>query len=409
LADPGKTFLIQHSAQVDAGNSGGPLLIAAKGAPGGYRVIGVNTWKAVSRQATNYSIPSIAISAFVGKVLGSNEAVDETPHVESRALEFSVKLRDQKKGFADAVTYISYSCTNERGVEALRKVLATAPSEVRDSIYAVFVGLSPIEAMRYSVSFQLQKEFSSITENESVTMESLTRTAANAYDCVYASSDGKWKSVWIKEQGVWRLGSIERIETAQMQKGNKKIARDDANVSPKKDYWIQTPYELLFEASVGMSPDSDHGFYFGAQVLSSMNTYLSTGINISTQSMDINTIDYYTGNDSTVSARSYLAQYVVRGQVPVMLSKFSIVPFAQVGVGIGAERAEADGTSAKTDVSACTGYSLEVGMLAAFGSKQNLYLEIGYLYRGMKLLDDSNENLADDKAGIFAISAGFGL
>jgi len=40
---------IQHTAQIDPGNSGGPLLVAAQGVQTGYAVVGINTLSANSR------------------------------------------------------------------------------------------------------------------------------------------------------------------------------------------------------------------------------------------------------------------------------------------------------------------------------------------------------------------------
>ncbi len=65
LVDPKITSLIQHSAQVDAGNSGGPLLVADNKVNTGYKVVGVNTWKIIGRQATNFSIPAAAVKKFI--------------------------------------------------------------------------------------------------------------------------------------------------------------------------------------------------------------------------------------------------------------------------------------------------------------------------------------------------------
>ena len=47
--------LIQHTAQVDAGSSGGPLLIRDEQASTGFAVIGINTWKAANRENTNFA------------------------------------------------------------------------------------------------------------------------------------------------------------------------------------------------------------------------------------------------------------------------------------------------------------------------------------------------------------------
>ena len=56
---------IQHTAQVDPGNSGGPLLIPQQSAPGGYTVVGINTLKASRRQAANFAIPINTIQTFI--------------------------------------------------------------------------------------------------------------------------------------------------------------------------------------------------------------------------------------------------------------------------------------------------------------------------------------------------------
>lgn len=53
--------LVQHTAQVDAGSSGGPLLIRDENAAAGFAVVGINTWKASDRENTNFAIPVHAI------------------------------------------------------------------------------------------------------------------------------------------------------------------------------------------------------------------------------------------------------------------------------------------------------------------------------------------------------------
>lgn len=57
--------LVQHTAQVDAGSSGGPLLIRDENAAAGFAVVGINTWKASDRENTNFAIPVHAIDDFL--------------------------------------------------------------------------------------------------------------------------------------------------------------------------------------------------------------------------------------------------------------------------------------------------------------------------------------------------------
>lgn len=67
LVDPAVSSLIQHTAQIDGGNSGGPLLVKDGTSAAGYRVVGVNTWQALHSQNTNYAIPASQIDGFILK------------------------------------------------------------------------------------------------------------------------------------------------------------------------------------------------------------------------------------------------------------------------------------------------------------------------------------------------------
>jgi len=65
LLDPELSTLIQHSAQIDAGNSGGPLMVRPSDNDPQMYVVGINTWKADSRQDVNLSLPADKIIQFM--------------------------------------------------------------------------------------------------------------------------------------------------------------------------------------------------------------------------------------------------------------------------------------------------------------------------------------------------------
>ena len=85
--------LIQHSADIDSGNSGGPLLVASSGS---YSVVGINTWKAVSREGTNFAIPSKVIASFVSDTVSGRK---KTVSIDERIEQFVDALKDEDKGF----------------------------------------------------------------------------------------------------------------------------------------------------------------------------------------------------------------------------------------------------------------------------------------------------------------------
>jgi hypothetical protein len=60
---------IQHTATIDPGNSGGPLLIESNESPIGYSIIGINTLSINNRHNSFYSVPIDLIKLFINKTL----------------------------------------------------------------------------------------------------------------------------------------------------------------------------------------------------------------------------------------------------------------------------------------------------------------------------------------------------
>lgn len=60
--DLGNQTLIQHTAPIDPGSSGGPLLVKENGK---YHIAGINTWKAVDRENVGIAIPVTDVATFL--------------------------------------------------------------------------------------------------------------------------------------------------------------------------------------------------------------------------------------------------------------------------------------------------------------------------------------------------------
>ncbi|MBQ6029462.1 MAG: trypsin-like peptidase domain-containing protein [Treponema sp.] len=124
LIDPAISTVIQHSAQIDAGNSGGPLLVAPKSAATGYDVIGVNTWKAVGRDATNFSIPAALALKLIER---SKKPLDDKAFKAERQEKFKAVLSEPNSDYTALVKFISYDMAAQKAWIALRKFSSTAP------------------------------------------------------------------------------------------------------------------------------------------------------------------------------------------------------------------------------------------------------------------------------------------
>ncbi len=93
----------QHTAQIDPGSSGGPLLVKEKS--GDYTVVGINTWKAYFRENTNFSIPiKYYNSVSANEMSVASTSKDNSADVEKIAKQF---LDDAKKNDADLSSYIA--------------------------------------------------------------------------------------------------------------------------------------------------------------------------------------------------------------------------------------------------------------------------------------------------------------
>ncbi len=205
MIDPSISTVIQHSAQVDGGNSGGPLLIEAKNSPAGYAVAGINTWKAVGREATNFAIPS----ALVLRLLeNSKKAVDDEALKSERASRFKAALTESSNDYTSIVKFLSYEYVSYEGEDCLNDVLRHAPTDVINRVALEF-SFNPIEGLRYAAAYNLFNELS----GEDASDENLS------------------KITWQKEHGLYRIASVAN----DGKKKNKAKDKKNSKSSDKKD------------------------------------------------------------------------------------------------------------------------------------------------------------------------------
>ncbi|MCR5725504.1 MAG: serine protease [Treponema sp.] len=181
LIDPSISTVIQHSAQIDGGNSGGPLLVASKTSPFGYEVAGINTWKAIGRDSTNFSIPARLVLTLLEK---SRTAQDEEAAKTARIAKFKTVITESSNDYTALVPFVSYEYASNAGVDYFEKLLRYGATAVRNRVAGEFAG-NPIEGLRYAVAYNLHKELS----GENATEENLSGV------------------VWQKEHGLYRIAS----------------------------------------------------------------------------------------------------------------------------------------------------------------------------------------------------------
>ncbi|MBQ1725898.1 MAG: trypsin-like peptidase domain-containing protein, partial [Treponema sp.] len=111
LIDPSITTLIQHSAPVDSGNSGGPLL--RKNSKGSYEVVGVNTWKINLRQSTNISMPVSSLKKFIEKATST----PAPQSLEKRIDAFAKELKEDELSCNKIEKFLSKKYVEKSGAK----------------------------------------------------------------------------------------------------------------------------------------------------------------------------------------------------------------------------------------------------------------------------------------------------
>jgi len=168
---PKDSFFLQHSAPIDAGNSGGPLLVTSKNAVEGYEVIGVNKAKARKRETTNFAIPFSTVNSFfklgfsnlnaaeTEKMLKKAEAVFlEQASYPKETLSDEKEVEDRLRRIYTLASFISTDYAKKNGLDKLKDALLRGPSYVRDALIERIIFSFPIDSLKFAVAYNLEKD-----------------------------------------------------------------------------------------------------------------------------------------------------------------------------------------------------------------------------------------------------------
>ena len=315
LLDPSISTLIQHTAEIDGGNSGGPLLVKNSKANAGYSVVGINTWKAYYRQNTNYAIPAKVIKDFVEKNASGNATIDINTRVNS-----FVKAMSNDDDFYGLSRYISNAMISEMGQTAFKKTLSIAPEAVRSTAIETFI-YNPIDGMRFCIAYWIWTEFRTSDGFETPILGSLSENA-EIYSLEFnPDSKSSVGTKWIKENGQWKLSEFD---------GTKLSSKSSSKNS--KDKKSGTTFTI---ESVGV-------FELSGSYLSTLNTdttgsdFYVTGISellrigLFYQSQELRYVDNGVRKSEEVSTMGPF----VGLQIPMLINSVIVEPFAFVRGGI---------------------------------------------------------------------------
>ena len=280
LFDPEISALIQHSAQIDGGNSGGPLLVKDSKSASGYKVIGINTWKAIYRENTNFSIASSVVKSFIDNAV-KNKGV--SPDFGKRLEEFRKVVSDKETTISEFKRFISNEFIAVYGKDAFIWVLNNCSDDTREAVASIFA-YDPIDGMRYSIAIQVFRKFwLSRYEKDPrymTNVDYLLERNDQEYSTEYTTSDpelednnykvtftykgfSSYDSVWCEEQGCWKLkdfnGMAATAGTATLKK-QKKVPHSGSITFSIKDFGQMNGINFNTEILIGANYCTFGGF-----------------------------------------------------------------------------------------------------------------------------------------------------
>ncbi|WP_428770370.1 serine protease [Treponema sp. HNW] len=385
LVDPDITALIQHSAQIDGGNSGGPLLITDKTAETGYAVLGVNTWKYRGRQDTNYSIPSAAVQAYIKKVLNPETLSAVKEQAEMRVRDFVADAAKQDNDFTDIVKYISYSYVASEGKDAFMKALSSAPSAVRSVVVAVFNNYSPIEGMRYALAWDIWQKLGKNEERSLVSAGEVTEVSSVVCTAPIKSEkfENPVETRWIPEQGLWRLERFGEVKEKDEdgKQGKKTGKKSSSDNSDAPFFGFESPYASAVQAGfdASLSKDAKSGFCASYTYFADFNgldaRWIGIGLGLSADKVNfVSEKDYVFVKIS--DANRFIMGPLLTVQVPMSIGKAYVLPYISGFLGFNwagfgsFDNKTPQGVAASFEGGVKGGYD--------FGADINVFLGLGY-------------------------------
>lgn len=371
--------LIQHTAQVDAGSSGGPLLIRDEQAATGYTVIGINTWKAAGRENTNFAIPARAIDDLLQNYPSNTQLLLTRDEVSKRASEM---LRAAQSSYQAMMPFVSYQYVSNISADTFYDLVIAASDPATDAMESCFEQGSPLEGIRIGLADIICRQFSG--KNYTFSTVASLDTLARKAEVVYTAGNKSISTQWMMEQGRWRLVDAENVKAS--------------NIEPNgisKSYGFGTSVYLGLISPLNNAFDLSYSLAFKRTILTFV-TYEITGslLKINTEKTeweDLNEV-IKPGTQNVFDIDLNLG-----GQLPVKCGPIYLVPYAKVlgGLYLGSELTGID-----------YGFGAGVEVAYKFGYQNYVFINLGYLGKKMKPFDDQEYRMKSKTLSGLACSIG---
>lgn len=380
LVSDSKSRFIQHTAPVDAGSSGSPLLIKTDNSITGHSVIGINTWKANGRENTNLAIPASAIIELIGKSV-AQPASNDSINLKERAQGLTAAVKETYKS---VIPYVSYGFVSEISASTFYDLIIQSSDNAQTAIKESYEQGKPLDGIRIGIADIICQKFvkKDYKFNRIASIDADKHTAIVEY-----KSDNKTiNTEWELEQGSWRIKGADNMNKTDIEPNG-----------ISQTYGFGTS----IYANVGFPFNKDYyGMLYNISFKRTIATFLTYELGIGAFNAKTTGIEWdYTNPKAPVEVpvtNNHTMADInigIGGQLPIKCSVIYIVPYVK---GIG-------GLCAGKEILGIN-YGVNAGLEFAykFGYQRYVLLNVGYLHRWTSLFDFGSARDSQPFSGITA-------
>lgn len=202
---------IAHTASIDPGNSGGPLLTEVPTAPLGFQVSGMNTWKSIGRTNVNLAIPASTIAKVLRSAQRSrrlaSDPVQLTASLRETARRLAVELGSTRPDTEMLNDLIAYSFVAERPGLLRLPLAMLRKGTISEKNFMAFYA-SPVEYTRSLLWALFFKAFSTGGSRVGdVRLDAISDSVSTGRPVrsKYTIAGKTQEIFWVWEHGAWRI------------------------------------------------------------------------------------------------------------------------------------------------------------------------------------------------------------
>ena len=413
LTDSVHIAVIQHTAQVDPGSSGGPLLVLKENSKDKsvalkeYKVVGMNTWKAFHRENANFSLMAKDILKVVNNIGATSASLKNNDEVgfQNQVEKF---IESFNKSSIEMSTFISNkmatSLSEDQLTAMIKNISTNANNSLRDG--------DAIDGLKIMVADNIKSQIRTLSD---LKVGSLS-TNGDSGTVTFTYRKKQYTSSWEKNSDGWQLTSTDIIKTdvngnRAVESGFRVLDLDGCgNVSldlmfPLTDtYYFEDEFwsekvDYTDKIKFGIS----YAYFFSRFV--NWNTSFDYGM-VERHNTDIvyyNMDNEYTVEETTTDLKYFTLVSGFGAQCPMAVNRFYFAPDvkAQIGFrnGIGNFLHDSDHDMGFL---ACVEATFNVGFM--FSDESIIY--IGGGINRKKILSELSDNSLD-KLKYFVLRVGY--